>query len=174
MDTDVVANIFAVVLLGGVAGFIGSFASPPLRGWLAPRSLAVAALVAVAATAGSLYFSEVAGFEPCRFCWYQRIAMYPLALLLPLAAFKNDAGIRSYAVPLAAIGALLSAYHVRLQVFPDDGGSCDLDNPCSGRWIDALGFLTIPMLAGLSFLLIIGLLVSAQVSRPSTSGNPVS
>ena len=69
--------------------------------------------------AGSLYFSEVAHFVPCRLCWYQRIAMYPLVLLLGIATLRRDVGIRLYAIPLAAIGAAVSIYHVQLERFPD-------------------------------------------------------
>ena len=64
---------------------------------------------------GSLYYSEVAHYTPCALCWYQRIAMYPLVLLLGIAAFRRDIGIRLYAIPLAAIGAVISAYHYLLE-----------------------------------------------------------
>ena len=75
--------------------------------------------------AGSLYFSEVAGLVPCVLCWYQRIAMYPLAILLTLAAVRGDQSFRPYAATLAAIGALIAAYHVALQRIPGlPSGSC--------------------------------------------------
>ncbi len=60
-------------------------------------------LVAAGATAGSLYFSEVANFVPCRLCWFQRTAMYPLSVILLVAAIRRDRGVRWYVVPLAAI-----------------------------------------------------------------------
>ena len=80
---------------------------------------------------GSLYFSEVAHFVPCRLCWYQRIAMYPLVLLLGIATLRRDRGIRLYAIPLAAIGAAVSIYHVQLERFPDQASFCSLEAPCN-------------------------------------------
>ena len=68
--------------------------------------------------AGSLYFSEVADFMPCTLCWYQRIAMYPLVLLLGIAAFRRDRAIRLYVVPLAVVGAAISIYHYLYRVVP--------------------------------------------------------
>ncbi len=73
---------------------------------IGPAGLWLAFAVALTATAGSLYFSEVAGFPPCALCWYQRIAMYPQVIILGVAAARGDAGVIRYAGPLAAIGAL--------------------------------------------------------------------
>ena len=76
-----------------------------IRGAMAGSALPAAFVVAALATLGSLWFSEVAHFEPCRLCWYQRIAMYPLVLILGIAAWRGDSRVRRYAVPLAAVGA---------------------------------------------------------------------
>ena len=69
-----------------------------------PLALPLAAAIAITCVLGSLYFSEVADFPPCRLCWYQRIAMYPLALILPIAAWRRDVAVRWYAIPLAVLG----------------------------------------------------------------------
>ena len=117
--------------------------------------------VAAAGTAGSLFFSEVMGLPPCILCWYQRIAMYPLAVVLTMAAIRRDAAVRPYAIVVAAIGAAISAYHVYVQQFPEQSSFCEASNPCSAAWVEALGWMTIPQMADLSFLLIIGLLALA-------------
>ena len=117
-------------------------------------------LVAVLATAGSLWFSEGANFPPCELCWYQRIAMYPLAVILPIAAVRRDDGVRIYGLALAGIGLAISAWHNYIETFPDrDPGGCDPTNPCTIRWVEGLGFWTIPRMAALSFALIIAALV---------------
>ena len=67
-------------------------------------ALWLAFTVAAGATAGSLYFSEVEHFVPCRMCWFQRIFMYPLAIVLLVAAIRKDRAVKYTAVPLAAIG----------------------------------------------------------------------
>ena len=95
--------------------------------------------------------------------------MYPLAFILPIAAWRRDESVRWYALPLAGIGLLISARHIWIQEFPDDGGSCDLAAPCSVKLVDALGFLSIPRMTGLSFLLLILLLV--QRPAPVAAGD---
>ena len=83
-----------------------------------PAALTLAAGVAVVATLGSLYYSEVADFPPCRLCWFQRIGMYPLAVILPVAAWRRDRQVRWYALPLAVGGGAVSIYHVLVERFP--------------------------------------------------------
>jgi len=120
---------------------------------IGPNAIALAFWVALLATLGSLYFSEVAHFEPCRLCWYQRIAMYPLVLLLGIAAVRRDDGIRLYGRVLAAIGAVISAYHVALEWIPAlDTGACGLGPSCSIIWFRALGFISLPILALIAFV----------------------
>jgi len=103
-----------------------------LRERLSRFALAGAWMVALLAMTGSLYFSEVAHYTPCLLCWYQRIAMYPLVLVLGIAAWRRDLGIRLYAIPLAAVGSVISAYHYLLEWFPAlDTGACVVGVPCT-------------------------------------------
>jgi len=132
-----------------------------MRATVGSSALWLAASVAMIATAGSLYFSEVAGFIPCTLCWYQRIAMYPLALVLGIAAWRGEVGVRRYAAPLAGIGALISLYHIGVERLPGlPTGSCSLAVPCNLIWVERLGFITIPVMALAGFLLIITLLLA--------------
>jgi disulfide bond formation protein DsbB len=128
-----------------------------------PVALVVAAAVAIVATLGSLYYSEVANFPPCRLCWFQRIGMYPLAVILPIAAWRRDRSVRWYALPLAVGGGLVSVYHVLIERYPSlESGSCDPTNPCSIIWVERLGYLTIPTMALSGFALIAVLLSLPQ------------
>ena len=162
MDPDAVATFLAVLLLGGAVGLLTAWTAPAVRAEVAPAALQIAAIVAVGATAGSLWFSESAGFVPCELCWYQRIAMYPLAVVLPMATIRRDLSIRPYVIVVAALGAAVSAYHVFIQQFPEQSSICEAANPCSAAWVEAFGWMTIPQMAGLSFVLIIGLLALAS------------
>ena len=155
MSTATMADIFAALLLAGLLMVLASFFDPKLRALVAQFGLAIAALVAVGATSGSLYFSEIANFNPCEMCWVQRIFMYPMALILPIAVIRRDRHVIPYAMVLTVVGLGVSIYHTQLQLFPDQSTSCDLLNPCSSKWIEAFGFATIPMMAGLSFVLIL-------------------
>jgi hypothetical protein len=126
-----------------------------LRALVGPAALWLAWLVAAAAMAGSLYFSEVAGFIPCALCWYQRIAMYPMAVLLLVAAWRGDRAIRPYGATLALIGAAISAYHVLVQRLPGlPSGSCSVEAPCTAIYVERFGFVTIPVMALIGFLTI--------------------
>lgn len=122
-------------------------------------ALWAAAAVASVASAGSLYLSEVAEFPPCRLCWFQRIAMYPLAVVLTIAAVRRDTGIRIYATALAGLGAAVSLYHLMVERWPSmEGASCDPTNPCSIKWVEEWGYLTIPGMALSGFVAIIALM----------------
>jgi disulfide bond formation protein DsbB len=130
---------------------------------VAPQAVALAFAVAVVATAGSLYFSEVAHFTPCRLCWYQRLCMYPLAPLLGWSAWRRDLRLRPVAMVLAGAGALIASWHVLIERYPTlESGSCDPTNPCSLVWVRRLGYLTIPTMALSGFLLILTLLAVAR------------
>jgi disulfide bond formation protein DsbB len=179
--------VLALLANGAVIGLLAlalvARRSPNARGWLDDvRSgfgsgvLLAAFVVAVLATVGSLYFSEVAHFEPCRLCWYQRIAMYPLVVILGIAAWRRDASVRRYAVPVAAIGALIATYHYALEWLPGlDSGVCSATTPCSIVWFRAFGFISLPYLALSAFLLILALLwLAGDPGDPEPSGQPTS
>ncbi|MBX3141771.1 MAG: disulfide bond formation protein B [Trueperaceae bacterium] len=111
-------------------------------------------LVAIVATLGSLYFSEIRHFVPCTLCWYQRILMYPLVLVLGVASFTQDTKVVRYALPLSALGILVSGYHILVERIPGFGhGVCSSGVPCSLKYIDWLGFITIPTLAFVAFIM---------------------
>jgi disulfide bond formation protein DsbB len=118
-------------------------------------------LIASASTLGSLFFSEVMGFQPCVLCWYQRIAMYPLVLILPAALFPFDRNVVRYALPLSLVGVLLAGFHLLLVAgyIPESIKPCVQGVPCSEVQIEWFGFVTIPLLSGLSFLVITVLLI---------------
>jgi disulfide bond formation protein DsbB len=122
---------------------------------LSEVALPLAAVVGLTATLGSLYYSEVADFIPCQLCWYQRIAMYPMPVILLIAAWKRDRSIRSYVIPLALIGAAISIYHYQLERFPDQSsGFCTAEAPCTVVWVWMFHFISIPFMALSGFALI--------------------
>ena len=157
MDSQVVADFFGVLLLGGAVGTVAAVASPRLRRSVIDAVVPITALVATGATLGSLYFSEIANFVPCELCWFQRIAMYPLAVMLVAATLRSDRAILPYVGIVAGVGLAISIYHIQLQILPDQGSFCDAVSPCTAKWVEALGFLTIPQMAGISFAIITGL-----------------
>lgn len=145
--------------------------------------LYIAWVIALIATIGSLYFSEIQNFKPCILCWYQRIAMYPLVLILGIAAFTRDLKIRRYALSLAVIGFIIALIQ-NLEVWglikeikgcnTDPSASCGIPWPIWGTSDGAKKLaevLSIPMLSMISFGLISALLSwpKAQATAPSTT-----
>ena len=131
----------------------------------------LAFFVAAGAVASSLYYSESVGFIPCEFCWYQRIAMYPLAVILLVAAVTNDHRATRYVAPIALIGVALSVYHYQLQLFPDQASSCSSGVPCHSRYVEAFGFVSIPLMALCGFIAILALQVAMHRARGSEASN---
>lgn len=156
--------------------WIGGRFSPALaragssaRETLGHSGLWFAWIVALIATLGSLYLSEVAHFIPCELCWYQRIAMYPLAVLLLVAAIKRSTEIARATLPLIAIGAAISTYHYLLERFPTMAGAatCDPAAPCTIVWIWRFHYLSIPAMALSGFLLIATLILATPREHPT-------
>jgi hypothetical protein len=164
MASAALAIVVVGLALAGRARPDGTAAG--LLGELRPVALWLAFLIAATATGGSLYYSEVAHFEPCKYCWYQRIAMYPQALILAIAAFRRDTAVKVYLIPLAAIGAVVSAYHYYIERFPDAGGSCSVTVPCNTPWFEQWGFYTLALMALTGFVAIIALLSVAANPDP--------
>ncbi|MBD0381184.1 disulfide oxidoreductase [Paenibacillus sedimenti] len=123
--------------------------------WLKDNGMHISWFIALIATLGSLYFSEIMHFLPCKLCWYQRILMYPLVILLGIAAVRRDYKLTIYVLPMTIWGACISIYHVLLQsgVFHEDAAACG-PVPCDVDYLYWFGFITIPMLAGTAFILI--------------------
>lgn len=110
--------------------------------------------IALVATVGSLFFSEVMGLPPCVLCWYQRIAMYPLVLIIGGGILTQDNRLRFYALPLCVAGLLISIYHNLLYygILPESILPCTAGVSCTSRQIEWLGFITIPLMALAAFV----------------------
>lgn len=119
-------------------------------------TLYLAWIVSMIATLGSLFFSEILGFIPCELCWYQRIMMYPLCIILGIATFYNEKNIKKYVLPISIIGGSISLYHYAIQKIPgvSEINPCVQGVPCNVDYINWLGFITIPFLALIAFCMI--------------------
>ncbi len=120
-------------------------------------------LIAMLATLGALFMSEIMGFAPCVLCWYQRIFMFPLVLILALGLFPFDPKVVRYALPLGLIGMAIAVFHVLLVwgIVPEALAPCRQGIPCKTVQIEWFGFVTIPMLSFLAFLTINALLLAS-------------
>lgn len=185
MTTQTASFFFALLTLVALAATAATAVALALRALgvraastllleLRSNALGLAWVVALVATLGSLYYSEVADFTPCKLCWFQRIAMYPLALVLGIATFRRDRDVRWYVLPLASIGACFAAYHAWLQAFPPAGGSgfCTLEASCVDRLVWELGFVSLPLMALSGFLFVIVMMLVAGLDDSSRAETP--
>jgi disulfide bond formation protein DsbB len=138
----------------------------PLRDDIGRIALPLAWLIALVTTLGSLYYSKVMGYVPCELCWYQRIVIYPFAVILGIAAWRRDAGIRVYAVPVLAIGMVIAAYHTWIQAYPPENGTsfCTADVPCTTRFVWEFGFVSLPFMALSAMAAMTALLLVARTA----------
>lgn len=118
--------------------------------------LYIAWFQALVATVGSLFFSEVLHLPPCILCWYQRICMYPLTILLAVGLLTEDKNVVKYALPLSGIGMGIAAYHSLLyyHILPESIVPCTAGVSCTTRYFSWLGFITIPLLSLMAFTII--------------------
>ncbi len=171
VSTETAQVFFSLLALAAAAGTVGlvvlrlvaaggNEGAARLGAAIGEAGVWLAFLVALTATMGSLYFSEVADFIPCRLCWFQRIAMYPLTPILLVGAIRHDRNVRWYAGPIAAIGAVISGYHYLIEWRPElDTGTCELSGPsCTAFWFREFGFITLAFMALVGFLTILALL----------------
>lgn len=137
-----------------------SKSTTPAYWWL----ILAAWLVSLAATLGALFIGEVMGQTPCLLCWYQRIFMFPLALILLVACLKNDSGVWRYAYPLVITGLSIAAYHSLhyIGLFPEPIVQCGAGPSCSSDAMSLFGWLPIPFLSLIAFAAIGTLLFMAR------------
>jgi disulfide bond formation protein DsbB len=112
-------------------------------------------------TLGSLFFSNVMEFAPCVLCWYQRICLFPLVIILAAGLFPFDKSVVKYVLPLVIVGWLMSLYHTLLYagIIPENIQPCTQGVSCTEEYIDLFGFLSIPMLSFLAFSTLLTLLI---------------
>ena len=174
---EIVNKILAVLTVGGQISIILGLIyflfnrkdkNNRLINFFANNGLVFAFLVALVSVASSLFYSDIAGFEPCRLCWFQRIFMYPQIFLLGLAWLREEDFIIDYSLLLAGVGTLFSVYHNYIYY----GGSplipCSafgLGVSCTTRYVQEFGYITIPLMALTGFILFLGFLFLKKWSR---------
>lgn len=172
MYIDFVDNILAILTIIGdvfilfsVLLWLLSYKSEQAKGWLNQvfqpidaRLILSALIVSVVATSGSLFYSEIAGYDPCKLCWFQRILMYPQVILLAIAYKKSDVEITTYSLALSILGLAIAVYHYIIQFSQSPLVPCSTVGysvSCSDHFTLSYGYITIPMMAMTAFALII-------------------
>lgn len=181
MNNFIKENIPLIVICGQVLVlilltiFLFRNKFPKATEFVEKHALLIAFLFSSFALCGSLFYSEVLGYEPCKFCWWQRIFMYPLVPIFFIAMLKKDKKIYKYAFPLAALGALIALNHYILQltgtsIFPCSAVGQSVS--CSKVFILSYGYITIPLMAFTAFLgVILPMLFLKRHAKTDASSN---
>jgi disulfide bond formation protein DsbB len=162
-------GILALVALAVTVAAVVALVTRRVPTWARELALPLAAAIALVTTLGSLYYSEVAGYPPCTLCWYQRIAIYPQAVILAVAALRRDVEVWRTTVPLAVIGSVLSVWHVVIERNPALAGPCDPANPCTIKWVEEFGFLTVPAMALVAQFAFVALTLLVRPAGPTAA-----
>jgi disulfide bond formation protein DsbB len=168
MNSDGVQIFSAILALATLLGGLGTLLAvitegktELFSGWLQnvrESGIWLMCAITTGAMVGSLYFSESVGYAPCKLCWYQRIAMYSIAIITFVAAIRRDKQIARYSLVLAALGLIVSTYHYLLEWFPTlESNVCSLDIPCTSVWFREFGFVTLCFMAGSAFIAVISI-----------------
>lgn len=174
---EMALGTLTLVAMGVAVALVITLALPHGRAWLRAtlggnkrHVIGWAWVVALIAMFGSLYFSDVRGLLPCLLCWYQRIAMYPIVLVLGVGLLRGDSDVWRFALPLPIVGLVISAYHVALQYQPSlEVLECTTGVPCTARLLVVYGFVSLPVMASAAFLLIITLLLTLRVTQAGSA-----
>lgn len=118
--------------------------------------LYIAWVQSIAAMLGSLYYSEIRHFTPCVLCWYQRILMYPLVIIIAIGILRRDKGVYQYVLPMSILGWSIALYHVLLQkgILPEAVAPCEIGASCLTKYTGYFGFITIPVMSFTAFTVI--------------------
>ncbi|MFM7617319.1 MAG: disulfide bond formation protein B [Actinomycetes bacterium] len=140
---------------------------------IGPEARRLAFAVALVCTLGSLYYSEIERFTPCRLCWYQRICMYPLVVILLVGFWKRDRFTRLTALPFVVCGLGVSTWHFLVERYPTlEGNSCGLEVKCSAPWFTEMGFITLAFMCLCGMALIGTLLLADRAHERATEEVP--
>lgn len=150
----IVAQVLSVALI--VALFSKKFEATKFVGFFKKRATLVALVVSTVATAGSLTYSDIIGYAPCTFCWFQRIFMYPQVLIMGIALIIKDSSAKMYGAALSVIGAAIALFHYlgQLGVTELPCSAVGVSVSCTHRAVFQFGYITIPLMAFSAFLLI--------------------
>lgn len=166
----VIGHVIIVTLIGTSLYELITKRDISIHTWIAKHGLVLMLIVALIATLGSLYFSEISGWAPCKYCWIQRIFMYPQVILLSIALWKKDRNVAHYILALSLIGAAYASYHYYIQMYDIIASQTNPATPCDASGESCVktpfaefGYITIPMMALTAFTL--NALGSIQILR---------
>ncbi|HVN50549.1 MAG TPA: disulfide bond formation protein B, partial [Acidimicrobiales bacterium] len=179
MSTATLTHFFAILSLLTWAGTIITIGLAIIRHFapdsgpgrffddLGGMALWLGWLVAAVTMSGSLYLSiGPPQFVPCELCWYQRICLYPMAVIMLVAALRRDRRVWTYVVPILVVGAGIAIYHTQLQAYPKQGSFCPTVTPCTTRYVWEFGFVSLPFMSLAASCFIMTMVLVSRATDP--------
>ena len=140
--------------------------------WVGTNALLFGLLATLGAVLGSLFYSNVLGYEPCYLCWWQRTFMYPQLIIFAIAYYYKQTNAFRYSLALSILGTLVSLYHNFLPYFQSLGLDCGSTGPaCDKLYVLAFGYITIPVMSLSVFVILILLAVASRSVRLNTQSS---
>lgn len=170
----IIAQASILLLAGAILLYKRKKEAGSVLRFFAQNAVLFAFIVATISTLGSLFYSEVVGFDVCKLCWFQRILMYPQSIILGLALIKKDRKILDYSIALSIFGILIALYHYLLQLGIAPSVACPIvgySSNCASRFVMNFGYITIPMMSLTAFTLITLIGFSKRYLRPDSTAS---
>lgn len=171
----VLTQVLTVVSLAAFLVYVKTKKSHPIVKIIKQYGYKLAAFISVFAVSGSLFYSEIADYAPCVLCWWQRIFMYPMAVILPIGLLLKDKKAKFYSLALSVIGVSIAIYHYFMQRgVVEESGTCSVvgySNSCGSNYFEIFGYITIPMMALTAFaaiLTISAVLIVTELKQRTT------
>jgi len=165
---SVVAQVISLVLI--LSLFFQKLRATAFVQFFKGNAILISFIAALFATIGSLIYSDVLGYEPCKLCWLQRIFMYPQVILMGVALFRKDVSVKIYGIILSVIGGAIALFHYtgQIELTPLPCSAVGYSVSCAQKFVMEFGYITIPLMAFSAFLLIIfSLVVSMKKEEAS-------
>lgn len=146
------------ILLLGIATLVGAIAliaNHSFAKYIARHASLILRVILVGAALGSLTYEIILGYSPCTLCWYQRMALFPLAILAFTANIKSSKLLQKQTLIFTGLGLVFSLYHNIIDRFPTAADICGAGPSCLIRYVNGFGFITIQMMAAITLLAIL-------------------
>lgn len=134
----------------------------PFAQTIADNSSFILQVILVGSILGSMTYELVFGYAPCLLCWYQRMAIFPLAVLVFTASIRNNKLLQTQVLWIASLGFLVSLVHNIIDIFPTGADICGAGPSCLLRYVNVFGFVTIPLMSAITLLSVIVITVLAR------------
>ncbi len=164
MFNTIVAIGIVLLQVALVVMVVAWIAKSDLMKLISKHSNLILRFVFVGAIVGSLIYQYVLNYPPCILCWYQRIAIFAIGVILFTGDIRSNKTLQKQVLIFSIVGALIAIFHNIIDIFPTGVDVCGTNGPsCLARYVYEFGYITIPMMS--LTVLLFGVLIPIIVRR---------